>query len=189
MIEWNGRPLIEHALQKLRALGYEPSIVGSRPDLVSFAAVIPDMHSQAGPLGGIITALAISDSNQNIFLAVDLPFQPSEFLRAMIERAEKTNALATIPRFRGLPQPLFALYSKALLPHAQAALREGDAKVMRAVERAKEATGLRADSFDVESVAAAKSWNFTIPLYRWFDNLNTPGDFAKAALEQSLGIH
>lgn len=188
LIELGGRPLIEHALGKLRGLGFSPRIVGSREDLAVFAPVIPDIHPQAGPLGGIEAALAASDSTQNLFLAVDLPWLPAQFLRWMIDRAEETDALATIPRLQGQPQPLCAVYSSALLPHAQAALAAHDAKVTNAVERARKATGLRIDTFDVESIAASQSWEPEPPVYKWFDNINTPAEFERA-LEQSARIH
>ena len=184
-----GLPLVEHALNKLRALGFSPRIAGSRPDLARFAPVVADNYFQQGPLGGIEAALAASDAEQNFFLAVDVPWLPVAFLRWMIDRAAVTNALATIPRFQGLPQPLCAVYSQAMLPHAQAALAEGDAKVMRAVERAASATGLRIDSFDVESIASAQGWPQPQPLHRWFHNLNTQADLSVAALEQLPPIH
>ncbi len=188
LLELGGRPLIEHALAKLRALGFSPRIAGSRLALSSFAPVVQDNYPQQGPLGGIEAALAATASEQNLFLPVDLPWLPVAFLRWMMERAEHTNALATVPRAQGLPQPLCAIYSRAMLPHAQAALAEGDAKVMRAVERAAAATDLRIDSFDAESIAASQLWEQRIPVYRWFQNLNSPTDF-QAALEQSQRIH
>jgi molybdenum cofactor guanylyltransferase len=189
LVEFDGRPLIELALEKLRALGFSPRIVGSRPELATFAPMIPDIHPHAGPLGGIEAALTASDADQNLFLPVDLPWLPIEFLRWMIDRVELTNALATIPRLQGLPQPLCAIYSRALLPHIQAALASGDAKVIHAIERASTATGLRIDSFDVEPIATAQSWKQPRPLHRWFENINTPADLEKAALEQSPRIH
>lgn len=189
LIELHGRPLIEHAVQKLRALGFSPFIVGSRPDLAAFAPVIPDIHRDTGPLGGIEAALSASNSDQNLFLPVDLPLLPTEFLSWMIDRVEQTNALATIPRLQARSQPLCAIYNKTLLTHVQAALAAGDAKVMRAVDHAAIATNLPVDSFDVESIAASQSWQQTVPLHRWFHNLNTPEDFEKAGLEQSPRIH
>ena len=189
LLELGGHPLIEHALGKLRALGFSPRIVGARSDLAALATVVPDNFPHTGPLGGIEAALAASNTEQNLFLPVDLPWLPAEFLRWLIERAENTNALAAVPRLQGRPQPLCAVYSKALLPYAQAALVADDAKVMRAVEHAANASGLRIDSFDVEPIAAAQAWEQPVPLHRWFENINTPADFEKAALEQSTRIH
>lgn len=177
-----GRPLIEHALDKLRNLGFNPRIVGTRPDLASFAPVIPDLFPRAGPLGGIASALAVSSAEQNLLLPVDCPWLPVVFLLWLVQRAGITGALATIPRLQGLPQPLCAVYRRELMPHAQAAIREGDAKVTRAVDRCARAIGQLPDSFDVESIAAAESWPWP---HRWFVNLNTPDEFQKAVLEQS----
>ena len=187
LLELNGRPLIEHALVKLRALGFSPRIAGSRDDLSGFAPVVADNFAQAGPLGGMEAALAASDSELNLFLAVDLPWLPVEFLRWMMERAKRTNALATVPRAQGQSQPLCAVYARAMLPHARAALAGGDSKVTLAVERAAAATGLRIDSFDAESVAASQLWEQRLLVYCWFQNLNSPEDF-ETALEQSRRI-
>lgn len=189
LLELNGRPLIALALEKLRALGFSPQIAGSRPDLAHFAPVIPDVRPHAGPLGGIESALAATDSEQNLFLPVDLPMLPVEFLGWMTDRAAVTNALATIPRLQDRPQPLCAIYNTALLPHARAAIAAGDAKVMHAVLNAADATGLPIDSFDMEVIASAQSWEQPIPLHRWFENINTPAEFDKAVLEQSARIH
>jgi len=198
LIEFHGRPLIEHALAKLRALGIAPNIAGNRPDLARYAPIISDNYPNSGPLGGIEAALAVSslaasDQDLNLFLPVDLPLLPIEFLRWMAARAEQTAALATIPRLQGRPQPLCAVYHRALLSHAQAALAVGDAKVTRAVERASAATGSAIDAFDIEAIAAsltpASAWPETPSVHRWFQNLNTPGDLEKAALEESTIIH
>jgi molybdopterin-guanine dinucleotide biosynthesis protein A len=188
LLELHGKPLIGHAIDSLRTLGFSPRIVGSRQDLSVFAAIIPDNFPGTGPLGGIEAALAASDTVLNLFLPVDLPFLPLEFLRWMVNRAERSTALATIPRIQGLPQPLCAVYSKALLPSLQAALMTGNFKVLDAVRSAQAVTGLRIDSFDVETIAAALGWEHPVPAHRWFDNLNTPAE-VETALEQSTRIH
>lgn len=189
LLEISGVPLIEYALEKLRVLGFSPRIAGSRLDLSRFAPVIADNHSLTGPLGGIEAALATSEAEQNLFLPVDSPWVPVEFLGWMIDRASRTDAIGTVPRLQGLPQPLCAIYSSALLPHARAALAEADFAVIRAVGRASKVTGLRIDSFDVEAIASAQSWPQPIPLHRWFQNLNTLADFHQSALEQLPSIH
>lgn len=199
LIEFRGRPLIEHALDKLRTLGFAPRIVGSREDLSAFAPVIPDNYTALGPLAGIEAALAASshlvasDEDLNLFLPVDLPLLPVEFLRWMAARAEQTAALATIPYLQGWPQPLCAVYHRALLPYARAALAASDAKVMRAVQHAAAQARLNIDAFDIETIASSLAaecgWREVPPVHRWFQNLNTPADLEKAALEESPYIY
>lgn len=188
LLELYGQPLVEHALSKLRALGFAPCIVGSRPDLAAFAPVVPDNFPHAGPLCGIEAALAVSDAEQNLILAVDLPLVPVPFLRWIADRADLSNALATIPLVQGRPQPLCAVYSRALLVHIRSLLAAGRAKVMHAVESAAGAIHTPIDTFNVESINAAQSWPQPVPLHRWFQNINTSADLDNLTLEHFAGI-
>jgi len=188
LLDFHGRPLIEHALDRLRALGFVPRIAGNRPDLAQYAPVVPDNYPGSGPLAGIEAALSASSDDLNLFLPVDLPLLPIKFLRWMTVRARETSAIATIPHLQGRPQPLCAVYHRALLPYARAALEANDAKVMRAVEHAASDTSLKIDLFDTETIAACVEWAPAPPVHRWFQNLNTPTDLEIAALEESPHI-
>ncbi len=192
LLHFHGRPLIEYALAKLRTLGFSPAIAGNRPDLAGYAPVIPDNYPGSGPLAGIEAAIASSSADLNLFLPIDLPLLPIEFLRWMTVRALQTSALATIPRLQGYPQPLCALYHRALLPYARSALSAGKPKVMRAVQLAASESRLKIDLFDVETVAASLSpsrgWPPAPPVHRWFQNLNSPAELQLAALEESPHI-
>jgi len=203
LLEFRGRPLIEHALDKLRTLGFSPRIAGTRPDLASWAPIIPDNYPGSGPLAGIEAALSVSNSGLNLFLPIDLPLLPVEFLRWMALRAGKTSALATIPYLQDHPQPLCAVYHRDLLPPLLSALIAGDRKVMRVVENAAKkfchpdrsakrtvegpagrSLGSHLDRFDVEIISACVDFPAVPPVHRWFQNLNTLTDLQNAALEQ-----
>jgi molybdenum cofactor guanylyltransferase len=192
LIEFNGITLIEHTLARLRSLGFTPRIAGSRPDLARFAPVLADNYPGLGPLSGIEAALAAGREELNLFLAVDQPFVPSEFLHWMIDRATQTGAFATWPRLQGRPQPLCAIYSRALLPYARAALASAHTGAARTVELAATDSKSRIDAFDAEVIAASLlpsiGWPNDIPVHRWFQNLNTPEELAKASLEETPRI-
>ncbi|WP_158748754.1 molybdenum cofactor guanylyltransferase [Acidobacterium sp. S8] len=177
LLHYNGRPLVEHAVGLLREAELEPYIVGTRADLATYAPVIEDLHPDCGPLGGMEAALAATGSEWNVFLPVDLPLLPVIFLRYLKERVGITAAEATIPSFAGRPQPLCAVYSRSLLGGIRRAIAGGDYKVMRTVETAASAREI--DVFGVEAVAACADWPVRSPLYRWFQNVNTPADFAR----------
>lgn len=192
LLEWCGRPLIEHALGKLRQIGFSPWILGSRPDLERFAPVIADNVVQQGPLGAVEAALAATDAEFNLFLSVDMPLLPVGFLRWLMTRAEITQAIATMPRIEGRPQPLCAVYHRRLLGGVRASLACGDLKLIRAMERAAQELGEAVDAFDVEAVDSAlrgsEGWPMEVPVRLWFQNLNTPNDFDRMALEQTALI-
>ena len=183
LLKLGGESLLEIALDKLRGLGGPaPRIVAARPDLSSYAAVVPDLHAGCGPLSGIEAALAASSSPLNIFLPVDMPLLPARLLSWLLRRAEITGALSTIPRIQGLAQPLCAVYHRDLLSSITAALLAGNFKVMRVVTAA--AYG-HVDVFDVELLASTdpELRGFSpLPIYRWFHNCNTPEDMAGNAL-------
>jgi molybdopterin-guanine dinucleotide biosynthesis protein A len=180
LLEIDGRPLLEHMLELLRGLGLNPRICGSRPDLARFAEVVPDNFPQCGPLGGIEAVLAVSDTDLNLFVPVDLPGLPREFLRWIMARAERSHAVATIPRFGDRPQPLCAVYSRRLRHGRERFLLAGNSKVMTAVREAAASLGEGVDEFDVESVAstlAPSEWPSNPPIAAWFRNVNTPAEY------------
>jgi molybdenum cofactor guanylyltransferase len=183
-----GRSLIEHALDKLRALPLcaAPRIAGAHADLSSYAPVVPDLHPGCGPLSGMEAALASTTHPLNFFLPVDLPLLPAQFLNWMLLRAETTGASVTVPRVNGLPQPLCAIYHRKLMLPIRASLLAGNYKVMSVVTAAIPASET-IDIFDVETVASANQelhgW-CSLPLFRWFHNCNTPEDMA--AIENAL---
>lgn len=158
-----GRTLIERALEKLPGA----RIAGARSDLSAFAPVVSDIHPDCGPLSGIEAALAASSSTFNLFLPVDTPLLPPSFLAWMLERAQLTGSMATVPRVNGRPQPLCAVYQRACLPFVSAALDRGEYRVM--------AVFTQVDLFDVEMVAST-NLEPAMPAYRWFHNCNTPED-------------
>jgi molybdopterin-guanine dinucleotide biosynthesis protein A len=179
LLRIDGDTLVEAALRKLRGLGLDPRICGSRPDLARFAEVVKDHFAQAGPLAGLEAALAVSDTELNLFLPVDLPGIPEEFLRWLMTRAERTRAVATIPRYGDRDQPLCAVYSQRLLEGLQKSLIAGDRKVMVAIGESAAALGERIDRFDVECVTAPGALDCALgsELAGWFRNVNTPADY------------
>lgn len=186
LLELGGRPLIEIALGLLRGLGIEPRICGTRPDLTRFAPVLPDNHPGCGPLAGIEAALSASGSDLNLFVPVDLPLLPQAFLHWMIDRAEASQAVATIPLLTGRAQPLCAVYSRRLLRGIHEALAGGDYKMMTAIASAAGSLGERIDRCALESLAAAlipETWPDDPPVQWWFRNLNTPEEYEQLRAE------
>jgi molybdopterin-guanine dinucleotide biosynthesis protein A len=186
LLEIDGRPLIEIGLSLLRSLGHEPRICGSRPDLARFAPVLPDNHPGCGPLAGIEAALSTSGSDLNLFIPVDLPSLPAQFLRWMIDRSAETNAVATMPLLAARPEPLCAIYSRRLLHGIHEWLASGQYKMMTAITSAAAAVHEPIDPFEVEPLAAAlipDTWPANPPLQDWFRNVNTPAEYEQLRAE------
>ena len=175
LLEVDGETLVERALGLLRGLGLAPRICGSRLDLAHFADVVPDNFPLCGPLGGIEAALAVSDTELNLFVPVDLPGLPGDFLRWLMARAETGQAVATIPKYGGRLQPLCAVYRPQFADAAENSLRSGHYKIDALF--AAPHTRIVAEK-ELESAGFSSSM---------FRNLNTPGELEAVRNESGGG--
>src|ERR1700730_11691463 len=80
LLELAGKPLVLHAVVKLRRVCRDVHILSNRPQLEAYAPLVRDLHEGCGPLGGIEAALEHSQHDWNLFMPVDMPFLPSSFL-------------------------------------------------------------------------------------------------------------
>src|SRR5579862_8087270 len=85
-LELAGKPLIVRALELAHEVVTDVRIVGDAKKFGRYAPVVEDVYSNRGPLGGIHAALAQSEKECNLMLAVDLPFVPAQFLKYLLAR-------------------------------------------------------------------------------------------------------
>jgi phospholipid/cholesterol/gamma-HCH transport system ATP-binding protein len=126
LILLGGRTLVEHAIDKASAVAERVVILGSREKYGAFGSTVEDIHPGCGPLCGIEAGLKSSDSDLNLFLAVDTPFVPIALLRYLLERAEPSGALVTVPVIDGKYEPLCAVYRREFLASAERAIASGE---------------------------------------------------------------
>src|ERR1039457_2185492 len=68
LLQLAGKPLIAHAVAKLRRICADVHILGSKPALAAFAPLVPDLHPNCGPVGGMEAALAHSTQDWSLIL-------------------------------------------------------------------------------------------------------------------------
>jgi len=167
-LKLDGRTLLESALSVVRSVTGEAAIVGDRDKYAAHGKVIDDIYPRAGPLAGIHAALVGTSAELNLILAVDLPFVSAELLTFLLDCAENTEAVVTLPRSGGRLQPLCAVYRRGFAAFANEALKEGKNKIdplfSRAPTRIISETELRTAGF----------------AEKLFSNLNTPEDVQAA---------
>ena|SRR5215467_1846615 len=129
LLELGGRPLISRALELVSFVTSDVKIVGPPAKCQRFGTVIEDVYHDRGPLGGIHTALANSQSDLNLVLGVDLPFVEPHFISHLTTIARASLAVVSVPYVDGHFQSLCATYRKAFANIAEAALNEGKNKV------------------------------------------------------------
>ena len=87
LLELAGKPLVLHAVTKLRRVCSEVQILSSKAELERFAPLVRDMREGCGPLGGMEAGLGHSWHEWNLFMPVDMPFLPSAFLDNWVRRS------------------------------------------------------------------------------------------------------
>ena len=126
-----GVPLVRLAAVALDAAGAR-SVVAVGGDAVSLALeglhVVEDSWPGAGPLGGIITAMASVDEaavTHVVVLACDLVAPSAESVRRLVASAATVPETVAVPVVEREPQWLHACWPLSLKAHLEAAFREG----------------------------------------------------------------
>ena len=133
----DGLPMALHVARALRTCTRSVTLVGDPGRHASLGLpVVPDRIADAGPLGGIVTALSGAESPWILVVACDMPQLTAPPLQRLLRAASSSQAAAVLPRTPDLRiQPLCAAYSKHSYGPLRNALRSGIRKVMEAVER------------------------------------------------------
>ncbi len=97
---------------------FPPQVIGY-PKL----KMVTDTYPGKGPLGGIYTGLAASDSFYNLVVACDMPFLNQDLLDYMIQIS--TGFDLVVPRLGNMIEPLHAVYSKTCLAPIECLLKQG----------------------------------------------------------------
>jgi len=176
LLELHGEPLVALAAKLVESVTSRPAIVigfsaQSLPDL----RVVADDWPGAGPLGGIATALRVTDGAWNVVIACDLPYLTRDWLAHLVARALASKGDAVVPMNERGAEPLCAAYHKRCEPAVRSALQRGVRKVTDGL------AGVR-----VESIEPAEWKAFDSDGYL-FKNMNSPADYeeAKARLRGS----
>jgi molybdopterin-guanine dinucleotide biosynthesis protein A len=164
-----GRPMVEIAVETLRAVCAEVSISGNRDDLVVWAPVAHELRVEAGPAAGIEAALGHATSDWVMLLPVDLPLMSAELLRRWAaEILAREGVRASYMECAGEWHPALCLVHRDCLPLFREALDADDRKLTRIFKGLGAALSILDASELMEDAE------------RFFRNVNTPEDLAAA---------
>ena len=136
-ITWRGKPLIEHALSRLRRQTLLPSqiIISANRRLPDYQAtglvVVRDIRPGfAGPLAGIEAALAVTESDYLLVVPCDLPYFPETLAQALFDSVFEQGIIRpAVASVSGHWQPLCLMLPTTLGPSLTDFLESGQAKV------------------------------------------------------------
>lgn len=172
-----GVTLLARTAHLIQPLVWEITVVGPpRRNASTPLPTIPDQPiaepsaklPSPGPLAGIATALAHTQSPWNLIVACDLPYVSQSWLEWLLARAVRSRSQAVIPRTANGLEPLAAVYRRECGPAIVAALARGVRKVTTAVDELS------------PEIIEARAWRHLDPQGTMLKNMNTPEDYAEA---------
>ena len=141
-MEVAGRRVIDIQLEVLRGLFEEILVVTNRERLAwaggyeeEGVRVVAEPVSGKGPLGGILSGLLLSASQENFVLACDMPFIKREAVALVLEKL--AGYQVAVPRTAEGLEPLHAAYGRSCIPFIQRQVELGDLKVTDFYHRVK----------------------------------------------------
>ncbi len=170
----SGPTIIERVISRLAEADVPPTlVVTNRPDIYRFLGLpmCPDDMPDAGPLGGLLTALRHSPHQCTLVVACDLPCLNPQLLRRLLTLASEGGCDAVVPRWVGPHdkphvEPLHAVYSPRCIQPLAASVEAGIRKLSEAVQQ-----------LNVQYVGEAELC-LDDPYLDSFHNINTPHDLA-----------
>jgi len=128
--------------------------------------IVTDAYPDKGPLAGIYTGLATSDSLHNLVVACDMPFLNYALLDYILQISADFDLV--IPRLGDMVEPLHAVYSKTCLPPIKSLLEQGNLSIrgLFSLVRVRYVEATEINRFDPEHLS--------------FFNINTEADLDKA---------
>jgi molybdopterin-guanine dinucleotide biosynthesis protein A len=166
---FRGEPMVAIAVRCARAVCAAVSIAGNRDDLGVFAPVVAENRMDAGPVAGIEAAMAVCAQPWALFLPVDTPLLPADFLLGwMSEAITRPGLRASYLRTGEILHPATCLIRHDQGERITARIEAGERRIVRLLDSLGEPT---------EQVWVADCDPAALR------NLNTPEDLAVAEEE------
>ena len=130
LVEWNGRPLLDHIREAFGGLFKEIILVTNTPG--RFAAwdmiLVTDLFAERSSLTGIHAGLFYASQPYIFVTACDTPFLQPALIRILLEAAAEAPDVVVPKTAKGF-EPLCAVYSQRCLQPITHRLKQGDFRI------------------------------------------------------------
>jgi molybdopterin-guanine dinucleotide biosynthesis protein A len=135
LVLYKNKAFIEHIIEAVLPISNNIQLItnSNNYDYLKYNTV-KDRIIDKGPIGGIYSALANSETELNLILSCDIPLISTEILLELIEK-HSTDFDITIFEDANRIHPLIGIYSKNCLPILKKTIEENDLKMMRLLSK------------------------------------------------------
>ena len=156
-----GKKIIERIIHAMKPVVDDIMIISNRNHYNNLGCkVYSDIIKECGPMGGIHTALSLSNTETNLVVSCDMPFLDSETLKIIVENSNECEI--AIPEHNGITEPLCAVYSTVCRNKISQLLGNGEWKLRDSLKY----FNVKKILFDIESKAE-----------KIFSNINTKEEY------------
>jgi molybdenum cofactor guanylyltransferase len=133
LVEFNGRPLIEHVIAAISPQ-VRTLMINANRNLVQYQRfgypVIADsLNDYQGPLAGFLAAMAVAQTADIVTVPCDGPLLADDLVARLLAARERDQAEIAVAHDGHRLQPVYALIPVSLQPSLQAYLQGGDRKI------------------------------------------------------------
>ncbi|WP_170240255.1 molybdenum cofactor guanylyltransferase [Thermosediminibacter litoriperuensis] len=169
LLKIGGMTILQRIIAVLEPLFQDILVISNSPGEIDYlegrCRIFRDEVEGLGPLGGIYTGLKKMENRAGFFVACDMPFLSAELINMLLDASGGFDAVC--PRYRGLIEPLHAVYSKNCIDAIEVLIEKGSSVRVR-------------DLFDMVNTRYVDIDKEKIRL--GFFNINTREDYERALL-------
>ena len=163
---WEGKPLIEILIDRLKQLGFEMMLSGSNPRLKEWGLpVVEDACPLQGPLQALKGIWEKNSASRILLVACDMPFIEPDVIQTLWSAATDSDIL--ILEGEGSPSPLPGVYRRTTYPFVESLLKKGR----------RDLKALWSEPLKI-SVISRQLLHILDPVQKSLWNVNTPQDLS-----------
>ncbi|MBN1934694.1 MAG: molybdenum cofactor guanylyltransferase [Anaerolineae bacterium] len=167
LIEFEGKPIVQHVVDVLRPLVDEIVLATNTPESFAFLKLrmVADLYAETGALGGLHAGLSAIQSEYGLVVGCDMPFLNTALLQHML--LHTTGYDIVMPHIDDYYEPLHAIYARRCLAVIEHSIQSGQRRLLSFVSQmnVRYIKGDEIDRFDPQRLA--------------FFNLNSPDDLKR----------
>ena len=139
LVDFQGKPLISYAIDALVPL-VDSIIIGANNELEAYKKfgfnIVEDEIKEIGPIGGLLTTLKYSETEQNFVLSCDMPFLNTDLMNYFLQNMFDFDVVVATHDDDKI-EPLCGIYSKNIIPEIEAAIDKEHYKLLDLINKVR----------------------------------------------------